>query len=351
MKPIAQVVGTSMVVTAAAEPSQLSQGRLRPLDPLRDLSTVVDLISEAFAQELDERSRAALRELRWMARLSPLVWWLMQADPTFSENLQGFVWEEPCSGRKTWQIVGNVSLSRAPGNRQRRIISNVVVQDQFRGRGLGRKLTEAAIAEARDLGARGVVLQVYQDNRPALRLYTDLGFQEATGETDLQLDVVESVAFLDAPGYRLRPWQLADGQPVYALAQQVTPKVRQWMRPVKGSEYHLSWWTRLGQTIANLLAGRRVYRLVALREEQRVAVMTVTAAFRRGSHRLSLLVHPGHAGQVESALVSRALHMLAALPAGPVEATVDMDHAAALKVLRDYGFQEGRTLLTLSKEF
>lgn len=338
-----------MAVTAAVEPSQLSQGRLRPLDPLRDLSTVVDLITEAFADELDERSRAALRELRWMARLSPLVWWLMQADPTFSENLHGFIWEEPSPGRNKWQIVGNISLSRAPGNRQRRVISNVVVQEEFRGRGLGRKLAEAAIAEARDLGARGVVLQVYEDNRPALRLYTDLGFEETTGETDLRLEAVESVALLDAPGYRLRPWQPADGQAVCELAQQVTPLVRQWMRPIRDSEYYLNWWTRLGQAIANLLAGRRVYRLVALREGQPVAVMAVTAAFRRGSHHLALLVDPAHAGQVESALVSRALHMLTVLPSGPVEATVDMDHTAALKILRDYGFQERRTLLTLSK--
>ena len=38
-------------------------------------------------------------------------------------------------------------------------------------------LDDAATAEARELGARGVLLQVHEDNSPALHLYTSLGFQ------------------------------------------------------------------------------------------------------------------------------------------------------------------------------
>jgi ribosomal protein S18 acetylase RimI-like enzyme len=345
------VVGAIIVVTATAEPTQSSHGQLRPLAPARDLGAVADLIAHAFADELDERSRAALRELRWMARLSPLVWWLAQADPMFSESLSGFVWEELSPTGKGGQIVGNVSLSRAPGSRQRWIISNVVVRDEWRGRGIGRRLAEAAIAKAQELGARGVVLQVHEDNFPALRLYTDLGFQEAAGETDLRLETVVSVAFLDAPGYRLRSWQPADGQAAYELAQLATPMARQWIRPVSANAYRWGWWTRLEQAVASLLAGRRIYRLTALKGEQLVAVMTLTAAFRRGGHRLALLVHPDHAGQIEAGLVSRALYMLAAIPARPVEAVVDKDHTAALKAMGDYGFKEQRTLLTLRKDF
>jgi ribosomal protein S18 acetylase RimI-like enzyme len=340
-----------MVVTAAVETTKDARGGMRPLDPTRDLKAVADLISEAFADQMDERGRAALRELRWMARLSPLIWWWSQADPSFQDAFNGFVWEEPSAKGGGWQVAGNVNLNRAPGSRRRYIICNVVVQDAYRGQGIGRRLTERAISEAEALGAQGVILQVHEDNRPALRLYTDLGFQEATGEIDLQLETVQSVAILDAPSYRFRAWRPTDGQATYQLAQLVTPSVQQWLRPLKADDYRPGWGSRLVQQLVDLMAGRRVYRLSTFWDDRLVATMTVTAAFRQGKHRLNMLVHPDHTGQVEACLVSRALYMLASAPSRPVRVTVSKEHTATLKVLRDYGFQEQRTLLTLWKDF
>lgn len=348
-----------MVVTTTSETTDgptaaAAQGRLRPIDPIRDLGAIAGLIEAAFARDMDERGRAAMREMRWMARLSPLVWWLSQADPAFRDTLNGFVWEAPASqgkGMRQAQVVGNVSLNRAPGNPQRAIICNVVVQEAYRGQGIGRKLTETAVAEARATGAQGAVLQVHQDNRTALRLYTDLGFQQASGETDLRLEAGHSVAILDAPGYRFRAWQPQDGQAVYQIARRVTPTILQWFRPLKATAYRPGWWERLVQSAADLLAGRRVYRLVALQEDRLVALMTVSAAFRSGEHTLALLIHPDHFGHLEAALVSRALHMLEAIPPKPVKVTVDKDHQALLKVLQDYGFQAQRTLLTMRLDF
>jgi GNAT superfamily N-acetyltransferase len=344
-----------MTVTAAAEPTEAAQGWLRPMDPVRDLGAIADLVGKAFADEIDERGRAALREMQWMARMSPLVWWWAQADPSFQDTFHGFVWEVPPAkvkgGRRAARIVGNVSLNRAPGNRRRRIICNVVVLEEHRGRGIGRQLVEAAVTEARQLGAEGVILQVYQDNPQALGLYTSMGFEEVAGETDLWLEAVRAVAFLDAPGYRFRPWKPFDGQAVYDLARHVIPAEPRWIRPPQAKDYRPDWPVRLGQWLSNLMAGRRVYRLLALQEERLVAMMTVTAASRRGHHRLELLVHPNHAGQVEAALISRALHMLAAIPPRPVQTTVYRRHKATLKVLAGYGFKEQRTLLTLRQDF
>jgi ribosomal protein S18 acetylase RimI-like enzyme len=344
-----------MVVTAATEATQRLRGNLRRIDPVRDLGTIADLIARAFADEIDERGQAALREMRWMARLSPLVWWLAQADPSFQDTFNGFVWEEPSekgrAARQSARIVGNVSLNRAPGSRQRWIICNVVVEDEYRGRGIARKLMEAAIVEAQDLGAVGVVLQVYRDNPPALRLYASMGFEQASGETDLRLERVTPVELLEAPSYRLRPWKPADGQTAFELARQARPLTQQWIRPVRADQYHRDWLLRLGRWISDLIVGRRVYRLTALEGDCMAAMLTVTAAFRRGDHHLLLLVHPNHVGKIESALISRGLHMLAAIPPRPVRITVDMDHEAVLKVLQSYGFKEQRTLLTLRQDF
>jgi ribosomal protein S18 acetylase RimI-like enzyme len=353
-----------MVLTAAKEAAEAAVGGLRRMDPSRDLGAIADLIAEAFAREIDDRGRAALREMRWMARLSPLVWWWMQADPGFSDAFNGFVWEEdaprdggPGTGQgpflkgKGPQLVGNVSLNRAPGSRLRWIICNVVVQDAYRRQGIGRQLTEAAIDEARALGAEGVVLQVYEDNLPALRLYTDLGFREVAGETNLRLSAVTQVTPLDASGYRFRAWRPADGPAVQELVRLVTPPVQNWFRPVQHERYRLDWWARLKERFTFLISGRRVYRVAALVERQLVAMMAVTAALRRGTHQLEFLVHPDQFGQVEAALASRVLHMLSAIPSRPARVTVDKDHAAMLQVLREYGFEEQRTLLTLRRDF
>jgi hypothetical protein len=93
--------------------------------------------------------------------------------------------------------------------------------------------------------------------------------------------------------------------------------------------------------------GRRVYRLVMLRHRQLVAMLTISAASHKGGHRLGLLVHPDHAGQVEEALIGRGLHLLASTPSKPITAEVDVRSRHALDVLRRYGFKEQRTLLTL----
>jgi ribosomal protein S18 acetylase RimI-like enzyme len=320
------------------------------MDPTRDLGAIASLMGEAFADDLDDRGRAALREMRWMSWLSPLVWWWSYADPAFRDSFDGFVWEEPAQGRKKLRVVGNVSLNRAPGDRWRWIICNVVVQDAYRGQGIGRQLTEAAIARARSLGAMGVVLQVHQDNLAALHLYRDLGFEESAAETELQLEMVQSVAFLDTAGYELRRWRPGDGQAVFDLAGLVTPAAQQWLRPVRASKYRPSWSMRLGQWFADLIAGRKVYRLVALKGDRLVAIVTVAASYRRGPHHLDLMVHPDHIGQVEAVLVSRALYMLSAIPPRAVRTTVQKGDLGALKVLLDYGFEKQRTLLTCVKD-
>jgi ribosomal protein S18 acetylase RimI-like enzyme len=325
------------------------------MDPTRDLGTIADLIATAFADDIDDRGRAALREMRWMARLTPLVWWWAQVDPSFRDAFNGFVWEEldkeEQGRRQKLRTVGNVSLSRAPGNRNRWIICNVVVAGQYRGRGIGRKMVQAAVGEARRMGADGVVLQVHRDNVHALKLYTGMGFREAAGEVELYLETLRPVAVLDAPGYRIAPWKPADGGAAYALARQVVPRTQQWIRPVRADDYRRDWLLRFVRWISDLRAGRRAYHLTALQEGRLVAIMSLTVAFRDGNHRLALLAHPDHRGQVEAAMVSRALHMLEAAPSAPVRATIDQAADSTVALLGDYGFSERRRLLTLRKDF
>ncbi|WP_432155765.1 N-acetyltransferase family protein [Streptomyces sp. bgisy153] len=55
-------------------------------------------------------------------------------------------------------------------------IQGLVVDDDARGRGVGRALIRAALAEARRRGARRLTLRVLGHNTPARRLYESEGF-------------------------------------------------------------------------------------------------------------------------------------------------------------------------------
>jgi ribosomal protein S18 acetylase RimI-like enzyme len=338
-----------MVVTAATEATGQVQGEMRRLDPVRDLGKVADLIAEAFADDMDERGRSALREMRWMGRLSPLVWWLSQADPTFRDTFSGFVWEEPVDGGR--EIVGNVNLNRAPGSRNRYIICNVVVDEEYRGQGIGRRLTERAIDQAKANGAQAAILQVRHDNPPALHIYTDLDFEEEGAETDFELDPAGSVPIDDAAGYQLRAWQPGDGRATYQLARRVIPEPQQWFRPIQKEKYWPDWGSRLVDWLGNLITGQQVGRLVMLKEEQLAGTMRVIISRRGKAYQLALLIDPDHAGQVEATLISHGLQRLASLPPQPVRVTAYRGEKHLKEVLRSYGFREVRTLLTLQKEF
>ena len=76
----------------------------------------------------------------------------------------------------------------------------VFVDYRYHGIGLGRKMTEFAIKEARKLGSSELRLSVYASNETALSLYNSLGFKELAresvvvmGEPDEKIVMLKSV--------------------------------------------------------------------------------------------------------------------------------------------------------------
>ncbi len=57
-------------------------------------------------------------------------------------------------------------------------IHDVIVNRNFRGNGLGRKLMEKVIDIAKEKDCCKLMLEVREDNDPALSLYSSLGFEE-----------------------------------------------------------------------------------------------------------------------------------------------------------------------------
>jgi ribosomal protein S18 acetylase RimI-like enzyme len=56
-------------------------------------------------------------------------------------------------------------------------VGNIVTHPEYRGRGYGQKAVGAVLAELVRIGIRDIVLNVRQDNAPALHIYEKLGFE------------------------------------------------------------------------------------------------------------------------------------------------------------------------------
>lgn len=148
---------------------------LRPLNVLRDLPQVADLIELCFHQTMDRDGENYVRDLRRASRDSS---WMRTMENASSMPLNGHVWEED------GKIVGNASLVLFRQDKRKiYMVANVAVHPDSRHRGIGRAVTEQVINQARKHGADELWLNARDDNPDALDLYTDLGFREHSRRT------------------------------------------------------------------------------------------------------------------------------------------------------------------------
>ncbi|PMB77169.1 MAG: ribosomal-protein-alanine N-acetyltransferase [Fervidicoccus fontis] len=57
-------------------------------------------------------------------------------------------------------------------------IASIAVRQEYRGRGIGRKLLEEEENKMRNLNVKEVVLEVSENNEVAIRLYTSMGYKK-----------------------------------------------------------------------------------------------------------------------------------------------------------------------------
>ena len=151
---------------------------VRPLNILRDLPRVADLIELCFASSMDNEGQSYVRQMRRASRDASFMRWASNAIESASMPLSGFVWEQ--EGR----IIGNASLVpfRHKGKRIY-LIANVATHPDHRRKGIARELTERAMQLARQRGGNELWLHVRADNPGAVQMYLDLGFVERARRT------------------------------------------------------------------------------------------------------------------------------------------------------------------------
>ena len=151
---------------------------MRPLNVLRDLSHVADLIELCFSPTMDADGQRYLADMRRASRDDSFSSWASRLNETTSLPMMGYVWEE--NGR----IIGNASLIPFRDNGKRIfLVANVATHPDYRRRGIGRALTERVMKQARNKNASAIWLHVRDDNPGAIKLYEDLGFREIARRT------------------------------------------------------------------------------------------------------------------------------------------------------------------------
>lgn len=85
-----------------------------------------------------------------------------------NDNVLGYIW---------FCIRGEEGNKRA-------FICDVIVEEQYRGKGYGKKMMVLAEKEAKKKGINRIALHVFRFNEPAIRLYQSIGYKI----TDLMMD-------------------------------------------------------------------------------------------------------------------------------------------------------------------
>jgi len=333
-----------MIATAVRERQRA--GGLRLLDARKDLRQVADLIEEVFAGEIGPAGLAAVRDLRMMASLGPLVWLMERASGEFRDAFTGFVWVE--GGR----VVGNATLSRVKPNSDRWHISNVAVQPAYRGRGIGRQLVEAIIELARNRGGAWALLQVRDDNEHALHIYDGLGFTRLYSTTEMErngpADQVSRPALLE--GYRLAPCRPGDWRRTYDLALATTSAHERWVQSLEMAEYRRSPLRRLGESLERFLTGGRAWRECLEHGDELAGALSLRWRDANEESHLAFCVKPEHRGLAERLLVEHALSLLGWRTSQPIHVEHPAGHAEGIAALKAAGFVERRTLVTMRRE-
>ncbi len=332
-----------VALTRSAATSRLRdpQQGIRPFDVGRDLRAVSRLITEAFAEELDEQGEAALRELRILGYMSWLVRILYRSTGEFRNVFNGFVWVE------NRRVVGNVTVQRAASGSGRWQIANVAVSPAWRGRGISRALMEHALDYIREMGGSWAVLQVRGENEIAHGLYERLRFENMGGTTELYAPAVPKSVAMPVVS-NLLPFSPNDSNLLYDLATSRPSAEFQWWRAVRRDDFQVPLEKRIGELVSRLVGRQRIYRYAIREYRSRFeGAVQVTARCWQGEHNIRLWLRPDAQEQYAQPLVLSALALLQESPRWPLRATVSTQDELAAQTLLEHGFTVRSTLYTM----
>jgi len=328
---------------------------IRAFDIGRDLRPVADLISRSFAQELDYRGTAALREMRMMSHIGSLLKILNRSTGEFNDVFSGFVWVNEN------KVVGNVTVQRVDSIGRRWHIANVAVFPAFRGQGIASRLVQRAIEHIKEERGEWVSLQVHGTNHVALNLYEKLGFENLGGIVTLRLARVHKGLSMmlnqpplmnqDSMGQdsMLEPFESGQWHSLYELANSQSYTHTQWWRGLHRTSFHVTIEDQIAEWFWQLMGKRRIYRRCIRTGRKFDSAMVLTGQRWNGVHEIELWTRPNQRGRYEDTFIRWALTVLHEYPRLPVEIKLSTEYPTAIEAFQHYGFTEIDSLLTMRK--
>ncbi len=317
-------------MTSIAAPIMAEIPQLRPLNIVRDLPGVANLVEKCFADTMDADGRNYVQQMRRAGQDNVFLRWAGSAVETASMPLSGYVWEE------NGEIIGNVSLipHRRAGNKYY-LIANVAVDSKFRNRGIGRALTLAAVQHAKNHHSYETWLHVRNDNPVAIGLYRSMGFKELARRTSWQAlpdrsgNIQDSTILVSKRNVHDWPFQ-------ETWLRRLYPTVMTWYQPLP--------WTSLRPGFGSML-----YRFFSdfelrhwvVRTDRNPSAMISWQAIAGRNDQLWVAVPPEGNGETLTALLEYVRHELAWREKLTLDFPAEENNAS----IEAAGFRPIRTLL------
>lgn len=327
---------------------------IREIQLPRDFSRISRLLSAAFEYPDNPEWTAQENEV---ARLSNTVVTLQMSWPVikffrlFSRRLRnsllGYLWEED------GEAVGLVTISRR-GRGKNWQIESLGVLPEYRRRGIGRELAEAALALMRTRGGTFVVQSVPDGNLPVIELYKAVGLEKFSEVEDFTGTFDQAPPLPKVPdGYRHKVVPMRDWKTGYDLTIQVTPALVQEFDPVTKDRFYISPGTRFLAQIFAKMRGTLVedFALIETATGEVQAMGYLRAEGKRGRHSLGVVASEEHADLVPF-LLDYALYVALNLSTDTeVEVSLPEWREFAREELLAKGFQPGQRWYRMGMKF
>jgi ribosomal protein S18 acetylase RimI-like enzyme len=275
------------------------------------------------------------------------IWPFIRAIQFFSPGLrdfiQGHVWEEE------GEIAGFTQLNRR-GTTDTWYISAVGVRPGFRRRGIAQKLLQEAVDFVRERGGARLLLDVIEENLPAVGLYKKVGFENYTTNFQMEIQPEEARPLPILPeGYLLEIIGDYDWKPRFELMERITPDELKQFEPVEEGAFKRPFFTRLLFPLIKKAEGLKVTRFILKTQDGLIVAnaMFDTRTRETGRNTLMAYLDPQHL-ELAPFLVNNMLARVASTDPGRIiEFNLPIWQEALKVAAEEGGFEIRAKMLTL----
>lgn len=323
---------------------------IRQLKLPDDLSRIVEIAAETWTypdhpewnvQPDEEESLADSMDN--YKRVWPFIRLIQLLSPGLRDFLHGHVWEE--EGR----IAGFTQFHRR-GTTDTWYISAVGVHPDFRRRGIAQQLVESALELVHQRNGKRLLLDVIEENVPAVNLYQKLGFENYAVNYQMETQLQSTPVATNLPeGYQLETTGDFAWQPRYKFMKRITPEHVALFEPVEKGRYKKPVLTRLLFPILKWAEGLEVHRFAVTRTDGQMVAYALCDTRTRDTGRNSIMVElDPDCSQLASYLINHLLKKaFEGNPEKVIELAVPDWQHAVFESARDIGFEVRAKLLTL----